>query len=383
MIRAVIAGAGKIGSVIALILHHSGEYEILVVDSNEYALRNLDLRLSIETVRIDVTDGTALEMLLSGRDLVISACSFHENPHIAAAALRAGVSYFDLTEDVETAGIIRKIAESASPGQIFMPQCGLAPGFVCILANDLCKQFDQVEKVKMRVGALPLYPSNMLLYNLTWSTDGLINEYCNDCDTIRNGKLHRATALEGLERFSFDGIDYEAFHTSGGLGTLCETLAGRVKNLNYKTVRYRGHQYLMSFLVNGLKLSERRDLLKEILERAIPITVQDVVLIFCSVYGKREGRLEQLTEAKKIYHRTMFGENWSSIQITTGAAVCAVADLHATGKIRRTGFVKQEYIALADFISNRFGSLYTSGGGHESSRNFTPVTGNVLADVTE
>ena len=100
----------------------------------------------------------------------------------------------------------------------------------------------------MRVGALPQFPTNALRYNLTWSTDGLINEYCNFCEVIHDGRRLEVLPLEGLEHFSLDGVRYEAFNTSGGLGTLCETLAGRVRTLNYKTVRYNGHRELMQFL---------------------------------------------------------------------------------------------------------------------------------------
>ncbi|MFX9180922.1 saccharopine dehydrogenase C-terminal domain-containing protein, partial [Acinetobacter baumannii] len=94
-------------------------------------------------------------------------------------------------------------------------------------------------------GALPLYPTNGLKYNLTWSTDGLINEYCNPCEAIVDGQMREVLPLEGLEHFSLDGLDYEAFNTSGGLGTLCETLEGRVDSLDYKTVRYPGHREIV------------------------------------------------------------------------------------------------------------------------------------------
>src|SRR5213079_3198697 len=135
--------------------------------------------------------------------------------------------YFDLTEDVATSDAVAEIAECAAEGQIFMPQCGLAPGFISIVANDLVDWFERIETVKMRVGALPQFPTGELKYNLTWSTDGLINEYCNPCEAIIDGDLRESLALEEIEAFSLDGVAYEAFNTSGGLGTLCETLSGR------------------------------------------------------------------------------------------------------------------------------------------------------------
>ena len=224
---------------------------------------------------------------------------------MAQAALRAGASYFDLTEDIDTAGAIRGIAAAARPGQIFMPQCGLAPGFIAVLAYHLTRRFERLDTVHMRVGALPQFPSNALNYNLTWSTDGLINEYCNPCQAIHEGRMIEALPLDGLESFSLDGVRYEAFNTSGGLGTLCETLDGRVRELNYRTVRYRGHRDLMAFLLQDLRLAQRREMLKDILERAIPITLQDVVVIFCNVTGWQAGRFVQWSDARKIYSQTI------------------------------------------------------------------------------
>ena len=153
----------------------------------------------------------------------------------------------------------------------------------------------------MRVGALPKFPSNALNYNLTWSTDGVINEYCEPCEAIVNGQLRETQPLEELEEFSLDGILYEAFNTSGGLGTLCETLAGKVRNLNYRTIRYPGHAAIMKALLNDLRLRDRRELLKDILENAVPITLQDVVIVFVTVSGMRGGQLVQETYANKIY----------------------------------------------------------------------------------
>ena len=142
----------------------------------------------------------------------------------------------------------------------------------------------------MRVGALPIFPSNALKYNLTWSTDGLINEYCNPCEAIFDGVQREVPALEQVEEFSLDGVQYEAFNTSGGLGTLCDTLAGHVRELNYRTIRYPGHRDVMKLLLHDLRLSERPEVLTELLENALPETRQDVVVIFATATGRRGGR---------------------------------------------------------------------------------------------
>lgn len=358
MKRVVVLGAGKIGTSIAKLLVECGDYQVTLADAQQQALDRLADHFAVYKKVLDVGDEDALIKTLSQHDVVVSACAYHFNHGIAKAALKAGVSYFDLTEDVETTASIRRLAQEAKDGQVFMPQCGLAPGFIGILGHHMFNKFERVSKVKMRVGALPQFPSNMMMYNLTWSTDGLINEYCNPCESIVDGEKVVVQALEGLEHFSLDGIDYEAFNTSGGLGTLCDTLEGKVSSLDYKTVRYPGHCYLMSFLTRSLKLNHRRELLKEILEAAVPITKQDVVLIACEVDGWRDGIYEQETNVRKVYNRTLFDEPWSSIQVTTAASLCAILDLHMQGELPDKGFVRQEQVRFEAFMANRFGQYY-------------------------
>ena len=353
--RLALLGAGKIGDAIVNLLGATGDYEITVADRDATRIGELSAP-NVRAVEVDGTDEQALRALLSGHDVVISAAPFYLTPMIAAAAKAVGAHYFDLTEDVASTRAVKALAEGATTALV--PQCGLAPGYVSIVAHDLTRDFDSLRDVQMRVGALPTFPTNALKYNLTWSTDGLINEYCNPCEAIIDGDLRETLALEENEAFSLDGIAYEAFNTSGGLGTLCDTLAGRVENLNYKTVRYPGHRDIVKLLIRDLRLGQRRSLLKDVLETAIPITLQDVVLIFITVSGIKEGRLTQHTYAKKIYSRTVNGRHLSAIQITTAAGVCAMVDLMRDGKLPQRGFVRQEQAALPDFLANRFGSHY-------------------------
>jgi saccharopine dehydrogenase-like NADP-dependent oxidoreductase len=356
--RVLLLGAGKIGRMIARMLLDAGDYRVKVGDASQEALDRIASRLGVETLRIDVEAPAQLAEALRDCDSVISALSFFLNRAVAEAALAARVSYFDLTEDVATARYIRSISDEAADGQIFMPQCGLAPGFISIVAQHLTQRFERLDAVRMRVGALPLFPTGDLKYNLTWSTDGLINEYCNPCEAIYDRRRVELLPLEGYEQFLLDGVRYEAFNTSGGLGTLCETLDGRVRELNYKTVRYLGHCTPMRLLVNELRLGERREVLKDILERAVPVTFQDLVVTFCTVTGWRHGQLVQITDARKVYHQEIGGENWSAIQITTAASACAVLDLFVAGRLPRRGFVRQEEVDFDAFIANRFGRHY-------------------------
>jgi saccharopine dehydrogenase-like NADP-dependent oxidoreductase len=353
--RALVVGAGKIGTAIAVLLASAPDYDVTVLDCSERALRRAEC-LGVRTVQGDAFDAAVLGRLVGSNDMVLSAAPFHLTTRVARAARDAGAHYFDLTEDRVSARAVAAMATEAPA--VLMPQCGLAPGFVSVAAAALASSFDELRSVFMRVGALPQFSTNALKYNLTWSTDGLINEYCNPCEAIVDGELREVPPLEGLEGFFLDGIAYEAFNTSGGLGTLCESLRGRVEALNYKTVRYPGHCEIVKLLVRDLRLARRRDVLKDVLETAIPATDQDVVLVFVSVSGTREGVLTQQTFARKVYAADVGGRRLSAIQLTTAAGICAMADLVRGEKLPTSGLVRQEQCALEEFLANRFGSFY-------------------------
>ena len=354
--RVVVLGAGKIGSTIADLLAGCGDYEVVVADASETALQRIETTAPVTRRQVSVEDEPALLDLLAGTFAVVSAAPHDVTARIASAARQADAHYLDLTEDVASTQIVKGLAEGAATA--FIPQCGLAPGFISIVAHDLITRFDSLLDVKMGVGALPQFPSNALNYNLTWSTDGLINEYCQPCEAIVGGVLRQIQPLEDLEQFALDGVVYEAFNTSGGLGTLGDTLAGRVRNLSYRTIRYPGHAAIMKALLHDLRLCERREVLKDILENALPATYQDVVIVYASVSGARGGRLEQETFAQKIYAGRLQGRLRSAIQITTASAICAVLDLLAQGALPQHGFVRQEQIALDAFLANRFGRAF-------------------------
>jgi saccharopine dehydrogenase-like NADP-dependent oxidoreductase len=352
----LIVGAGKIGHVCAELLAGVGDYRVTLADQAQATLLALPPTQRVDTLELDVTDPTALQRALHGRFAVLSAAPFHLTTPIAQAARAACVHYLDLTEDVASTRRIRELADGADSA--FIPQCGLAPGFVSIVAADLARRFDKLDSVRMRVGALPTYPSNALNYNLTWSTEGVINEYIEPCEAIVDGRRVEVPALEEREEFTLDGVLYEAFNTSGGLGTLAETLEGQVRTLNYRTIRYPGHAAIMKALLHDLRLRERRELLKDILENAVPATMQDVVVIFVTVSGWRDGRLMQETYARKIYAQTLGGRLRSGIQVTTASSACAMVDLLAQGRLAQRGFVRQEDVSLDDFLANRFGNVY-------------------------
>ncbi len=370
MHRVLILGAGKIGSLISGLLAESGAYEVHLGDVSEIAAQAVVAAHGIKALhahRIDATSAHELDAQLKRHpvDAVISSLPYHCNVAVAEAARRAGIHYFDLTEDVEVTRAVRRIADGAT--QAFVPQCGLAPGFISIAANELIQHFDELRTVKLRVGALPQHPNNVLKYSLTWSTEGLINEYGNPCEAIVTGRRVESAPLEGLEEIEIDGTLYEAFNTSGGLGSLAETYGERVQSMDYKTMRYPGHCEQMRLLMNDLKLNQDRATLKRILENAVPQTLQDVVVVYAAVTGKQEGELREENYVNKVYPQMIAGRLWSAIQVTTAAGISSVVDLVLNNAKQYQGFVRQEQFSLPSVLSNRFGKRYAQGGGKEVS----------------
>jgi saccharopine dehydrogenase-like NADP-dependent oxidoreductase len=352
--RVLLLGAGQIGCAIARLLY-TNSYKLTVYDRDS---RNFaKLPDDIDKCELPV-DGTGnLEEQLQKNDIVINTLPACCVTRIAGAAALTNTHYFDITEDVVTTNTIKQLSKNVKT--VMMPQCGLAPGIVSVIAYDLVEHFDSAYDICMRVGALPLYPANALKYNLTWSVDGLVNEYSNDCDIIHNYELQKIPALGGHEQFSIDGSAYEAFYTSGGLGTLGDSLHGTgvVRNLSYKTIRYPGHHHLIKFLVDDLKLGLRwnRDMFKKLLEQGLPETEQDVVIIFVTVDGVHNNRFVQ----KSFIKRIEYARGLTAIQRATAAGVCTMVDLFREGKLPvKQGFVRQEDVPLELVLTNRFGQIF-------------------------
>jgi len=366
----LILGAGKIGSLISGLVAESGDYSVQVADVSEEVARSVVTAHGLpnmEAFSVDAREKSALAAHLARHrvDAVVSSLPFYCNVGVAEAARVAGAHYFDLTEDVEVTRGVRALAEGAP--QAFVPQCGLAPGLVSIAANSLISHFETLRSVKLRVGALPQNPNNVLKYSLTWSTEGLINEYGNPCEAIVDGRRTELAPLEGLEEISIDGKLYEAFNTSGGLGSLGDTHGARAQSMDYKTMRYPGHCALMRLLMNDLKLNHDRATLKRVLENAVPQTLQDVVIVYIAVAGQQDGQLREETYVSRIYPQVIAGRLWSAIQVTTAAGITAVVDLVLANPHRYRGFVRQEDFALSEVLANRFGRHYATGGSKDVS----------------
>jgi saccharopine dehydrogenase-like NADP-dependent oxidoreductase len=366
----LVLGAGKIGALISGLLAESGSYRVQLADAAPGVAESVAKAHRLDTIAAFDLDASNKEALMQHvREhkpaALVSSLPYFCNVAVAEVARAEGLHYFDLTEDVAVTTEVRKIGEGAAVA--FVPQCGLAPGFISIAANELIQHFDEVRSVKLRVGALPQHPNNVLKYSLTWSTDGVINEYGNVCNAIVDGKEVGVLPLEGLESIEIDGKLYEAFNTSGGLGSLAETYGDRVKTMNYKTIRYPGHCEQMRLLMNGLKLNDDRDTLKRILEKSVPQTLQDVVIIYAAVTGIQDGEFREENYVNKVYPQVVAGRLWSAIQITTAAGICAIIDIVLEDPDNYHGFVAQEQFRLADVLENRFGRYFAHGGDNRES----------------
>jgi len=351
MTNICVLGLGKVGTLVGVLL--SQKYKVTGVDKNT---PHYDFDLPYDTIQGDLTDPTFITKILRGQDAVVSALPFYLNKQIAKLAVENDVHYFDLTEDVETTNYIRSIADQSN--KVLAPQCGLAPGFIGIVGADLANQFTKLRDIELRVGALPRYPNGLLAYSFTWSPAGVINEYINDAEVIHNGKRKLVPSLDGIEYINIEGQEFEAFSTSGGLATMCETYEGKLDTLNYKTIRYPGHGKLMKFLMYELILKDDKKALEAILSRAKPPVKEDVVYVYAVVEGWKNDRLLRDEYYKAFYPKEIGGHTWRAISWTTAASIAAIVEMVDAEVIATKGFIKQEEISYQEFVKTSNGSLY-------------------------
>jgi saccharopine dehydrogenase-like NADP-dependent oxidoreductase len=356
-----VIGLGKVGELVATLLMESG-----------FIVKAFDARdrtgLPFETGVLDVRDADALRAALKGSDAVVSCMPYHLNLGVAEAAHETGVHYFDLTEDVPTTNLVKELA-AKNGDLVFAPQCGLAPGLIGIAGAALAKHFDELRSIELKVGALPRHPAGLLGYAFNWSSEGVVNEYLNDCEVLRGGVRQMVPAMTEVERVVIGGVELEAALTSGGLGTMCETFEGRVQRLDYKTMRYPGHFELMRFFFDELGLRDRRELAGEILVNAKPPVDDDVVYLHAAVEGKATGVGDtapgQLT--RKQYVRAyqplrINGRLWRAISWTTAASAAAVVELVAARRLPAAGFIQQEDIPFQALLETSNGARFAELG---------------------
>lgn len=352
--QVAVVGLGKVGELVAVLLAESG-FTVVGLDA---APRD---GLTFAARPLDVTDAVALAAALADVDAVVSCLPYHLNITVAEAAATSGTHYVDLTEDVPTTNRVIELAET-STDTVFAPQCGLAPGLIGIVGASIAAGFDSVRSIELKVGALPQNPTGLLGYSVNWSPEGVVNEYLNDCEVLRSGRRQMVPAMTESERVLIGGLEFEAALTSGGLGTMCQTWEGRATRLDYKTLRYPGHFRQMQFLFDELNLREERELVGRLIVDAKPPVNDDIVYLHAAVEGVKDGQPFRENHVRGYTPIEIAGRPWRAISWTTAASVVSVVELIAAGRLPRSGFIKQEDIALTDLFETVAGARFETLG---------------------
>ena len=348
--RIAVLGLGVVGTLVANLLQKA-DFNVVGFDTTEQ-------NHTFPTRVLDASKKDDLQAKLSTVDGVVSCLPFFLNSAVAKAANQNNVHYFDLTEDVKTTQKIQKLAKDSD--KIFMPQCGLAPGFIGILTNALYIELNnKIKENSMRVGALPAHGKGALKYAFNWSPEGVINEYIKPSEAIRNGEVVSLPSLTEREELVIDGVTLEAFLTSGGLGILPELWVDKVERLDYKSMRYPGHMQAMRFLLKELNFSDNIQEITKRLKQAYPPQTKDRVFVYASAQDV-DGRTKQV--ACVLKPQEVDGHVYKAIAWTTAASVAAVIELLRDGKLTKQGFVGSHDIDLADFLQTKSGQLYKRGG---------------------
>ena len=360
-----VLGAGLMGRAVAWDLVRSeGVESVQIVDSDKDRLASGAVFAGgMDTRVLDVEDTKALQETLEGSDVAVSCVPYRFNEGITAACIEAGVHMCDLGGNIHVVEAQFRLDERAKErGVTVVPDCGLAPGMVSVWVMEGVEALDDCDSVKIRVGGLPAEPLPPLNYMKLFSMTGLINEYVEPCRIIVDGRTTFVDALSGLESISFDPPfeKMEAFHTSGGSSTLVDTLRDRVRDLDYKTIRYPGHCLLFRafaavgltnygpITVDGRETSPRRTL-EALLEAHLPSAGVDVTLMRVDCRGTLEGRQATIRYDLVDYADSETG--LSSMMRCTGFPAAAVARMLADGGITRRGAVPQELTVPADRLT--------------------------------
>ena len=352
--KILVVGAGNIGRGIYHFFADSGEQSLLTIIDNDS-----DRLFYLDGANAHVVEDffQSPSKYLPEYDYVFMCVPVYDVQvvhNIVAACEAAGTHYIDFSEDVA----VRRELNKMNPQKILVaPGCGLAPGMIQVITHDLTKRFDDVEKIEAHVGALPLHVANDLLYHVTWSVDGVVNEYTKPLDYIQNGKRKSNYMLDhNPVNVIINGKPYESFPTSGGFGTLVDEWDGKAKDVIYRTLRYSGHFWqVKSYLWQhyGDKGTEaERD--KASLRRALAATtplrrIEDRVVISATVVGTKDMERRCDTIALEVGSTRQV----TAIQRTTAAGGCMVFKLHREGKLKGVGVLRHEEIECVDAVNTR------------------------------
>lgn len=324
--RVAIVGAGRVGLCLAEMLAATGDYAVVAADCTEEALAAARLR-GVATRHVDAARPEELSRLLAGADLAVAAVPDRLVAKVAQAAAAAGIHYLDFCE---AGGETRAAGDALAPGRAFLTGCGVSPGLVDAVANDLAQRLDPGCDLDLRVGAIPARRTNRLGYGLIWSLDGLLDEYTAPCAAIVDGRPTTLPALSGRIDFAVGGVDYEAFLTSGSVDALAALVAPRVRNLHFRTIRYPGHLDYMQFLLDDLGLRSRRDLLATVLRNGLSTAEPDAVVMEVRATGMRDGKPAEAVYSRRIEPQGAAADH-GALALASAAHAAALIDLLRDG----------------------------------------------------
>jgi len=358
--RIVVLGAGQVGCCVAYLLSFIGNYEVFLADKffSDFA-KSVVKNSSVKSNVLDVSDVSATYDICArvGADAVCCCLPFKYSLPIATVAHKLGINYFDLTEDIKSSPAIRSL--SCKSPQVIVSQCGLAPGLVNMLVNNYAKDFSFLDYVELRVGALPKSANLPLNHALLWSLDGLVNEYIKPAKHLVSGKVDVVDSLSNLTNVTIKDQQFEVFATSGGVGSLVSILQNKANNVEYKTIRHRGHCNKMLFLLDEIGLRKDLKTFKRLLANSMLSVAEDQVIIDFFLKGQNFAGDDHKEHITKTYVNLDIGDfNWRAIQWTTAASMCVVLDLAFAGYFIKPNDFCQDKINLKDFYNNRFGKFF-------------------------
>ncbi len=379
----LLFGAGLQGRAIAwdLLRQAPGTTHLTVIDGNEAALAGLRTFLPddrLQTVQGDVRDEELIGPLMQQAQVAISAVNYWYNDFLAAAAVGGGCHFLDLGGNNDVVAREFDLSDRAAASDVaVIPDCGLAPGLAGILGYHLAGGLARCENLRLRVGGLPAKPQPPLNYKLVFSVQGLINEYIEPAVVIREGEIRTVPSLTELETLAFPAPfgELEAFQTSGGTSTLPTSLLGKVRNLDYKTIRYRGHCARIRLLQDlGLCGGDPvdiagqpvvpRDLLAALLTAKLSLPGPDVVLLLAQAEGIDAGG-QGVTDTIRIIDHEDTEHGITAMMRMTGFPAAIIAHMLASGRITARGTCRQEEVVpAADMIT----ALTERGVAVEQSR---------------
>jgi len=352
--KMLVLGAGRMGlGAVHDLAAQNDVSEITVADADLSKARYVAERVGkrkVKPVQLDASDERAAVEVMKGHAAAISCVNYWLNERLARAAIEAGANFCDLggNNDVVDAEL-RLDAEARKRGINIIPDCGLAPGMVAVIVAHGVARLDKVDEIHIRVGGLPQKPRPPLDYQLVFAVEGLLNEYIEPARAIRNGKVVVIPSMTELESLEFPApfARLEAFQTSGGTSTMVDTFLGRVKELDYKTIRYPGHCVKFKTMldlglsssdpitVDGASVKPRR-VFGELLVKHLPHDEPDVVLVRVEVVGQGK----RLTYDIIDYQDEKTG--LSAMMRTTAFPASIVALMMARGQTMQKGALPQE-----------------------------------------